>query len=65
MADTKTDKTPPKGDEYFWQVRHDSTLIASPRISIPMPSGAKPLPEGKSTAEKPAGQAPKPGKSSS
>ncbi len=59
MADTKTDKTPPKGDEYFWQVRHDSTLIASPRISIPMPSGAKPLPQ------KPAGQAPKPGKSSS
>jgi hypothetical protein len=36
-----------------------STLIASPRISIPMPSGAKPLPQ------KPAGQAPKPGKSSS
>ena len=37
----------------------DSTLIASPRISIPMPSGAKPLPQ------KPAGQAPKPSKSSS
>ena len=37
----------------------DSTLIASPRISIPMPSSAKPLPQ------KPAGQAPKPGKSSS
>ncbi len=41
----------------------DSTLIASPRISIPMPSGAKPLPA--QATQKPAGEAPKPGKSSS
>ncbi len=63
MADTKTDKTLPKGNEHFRQVRHDSTLIASPRISIPMPSGAKPLPA--QATQKPAGEAPKPSKSSS
>ena len=58
MADTKTDRMLPKRD--IDVSLHQSTLIASPRLSIPMPSGAKPPPV--QTTQKPAGEAPKPGK---